>query len=548
MIYQKIRTIFSDALKEVGLASISASELVIEIPKNALFGDYAVGCQAWQKILKKSPLEIAQKIAQTISEKQDFIEATACAPGFVNLKLAHHFLISILDEILTQKDQYGHLDYSKDFKVNIEFVSANPTGPLTVGNGRGGFCGDALANVFAISGSKVEREYYVNDRGVQIEALGHSVLKDTQAVYSGKYIDNLNKKVVSRKPASTARFDARRVGGLKVEDIGQWAAKEILENSIKKTLEKMGIKMNRFFSEYSLYTSREVEQILKLLEDKKYVLVRDGAVWFKSDKSVDEKDRVLKKQNGDFTYFASDIAYHADKIRRGYDLCINFWGADHAGYVPRIESAINDVIKNELNWSGKFKVIIFQLVKLIKNGKEFRMSKRAGNAVYMDDFLKEVSVDAARFFFLMHSYNTHMNFDLDLAKKQSKENPVYYVQYAHARIASILRKVGNRSSLTSGKEKVNFALLTHPAELKLIMVLTKLPDLVEEITMSYQVHKLPFYALSIADAFHNFYENCQVIDEGNDLLTDARIELCNATKIVLKNTLSLMGIQAPSKM
>jgi len=530
LIIKKIRTIFSVVLTEAGFEEISPDKLAIEIPKNPELGDYAVGCQSMAKSLKKSPLEIAQKLAEKINEKKDFIKAVASASGFINLKLTNNFLKALLEEILAKKDQYGRLNYSKDFKVNIEFISANPTGPLTIGNGRGGFCGDALANIFAASGSKVEREYYINDRGVQINALGHSVLKDHQAVYKGEYIDKLNKLVKNDK--------------LSASEVGQWAAKEILENSIKKTLKKVGIKINKYFSEYSLYANREVEKILKLLEDKKYVLTHDGAVWFKSDKTVDEKDRVLKKQNGEFTYFASDISYHADKIRRGYDLCINFWGADHAGYVPRIESAINDILKKELNWSGQFKVIIFQLVKLIKDGQEFRMSKRAGNAVYLDDLLKEVSVDAARFFFLMHSYNSHMNFDLDLAKRESKENPVYYVQYAHARIHSILVK----SQAVSHRPLVNLALLTHPAELKLIKTLIKLPDLIEEIVTNYQVHKLPFYSLEIADAFHNFYENCLVIDKNNNALTSARIELCQATKIVLKNTLSLMGISAPNKM
>lgn len=508
----------------------SGEEIIIQLPPKNVSADLSVPLFNLAKKRKISPADISQEIISKINLSESIFQKLEFNAGYLNFHFANgKFAQSVFKDFLESCDKYGKNDLGKDYKVNIEFISANPTGPLTLGNGRGGFCGDTLARVFENYGAKVDCEYYVNDRGVQIENLGHSVLKDDKAVYQGAYIDKLHKQIASGKQTAAA--------------IGVWASEKILEGYIKKTLVRMNIKFNSFFSEQSLYDKLEVEKFLGLLESKGYLEEKDDAIWFKSQKFGDDKDRVLKKKDGEFTYFASDIAYHADKIKRNYDICINFWGADHAGYVPRLEGAVNEILKKELNWAGKFKVIIFQLVRLIKNGKEVRMSKRAGNVILLDELLDEVGVDAARFFFLMYGYNTHMNFDLGLAKKKSRENPVYYVQYAHARIASILKKA---KKISTGK--INPELLTADAEKALIKKLAELPQILEEIVADYQVQKLPAYAIELADAFHNFYEKCPIIKAENIELSAARLALANYTKIAFKNTLSLMGISVPEKM
>jgi arginyl-tRNA synthetase len=562
MIKNQIKQLINKIIKQEFSELSDFSSFSVGFSQNNNFGDYSTNAaMILAKELKQNPMEIGEVIVAKLQSdevtKGIIKKIEIIKPGFINFYLSHGYLQNQTKEILDLGDKFGKSDLGKDLKVNIEFISANPTGPLHIGNARGGFCGDTLANVFKAYGAKVDREYYINDRGKQINDLGHSVLKDNDAVYKGEYIDELKTKSEKLK--------------IKAEDIGNWATNEILNESIKKTIEKMSIKYDIFFSEKSLYEDNKVILILDLLEKDGYLENKDNALWFKSTQFDDDKDRVIKRSNGEYTYFASDIAYHTDKINRGYDLCIDFWGADHAGYVSRLKSVTNEILKKELNWSGKLETILFQLVRLIKDGKEFRMSKREGNVIFIDDLLNEVPLDVARFFFLMHSYNTHMDFDLDLAKERSQKNPVYYVQYAYARISSILAnsklKTQNsklnenltyRSSTprslrleeqTGNKLKIeNLGLLKTDYELDLIKTLIKLPELVEEIVGDYQVHRLTHYAREIADKFHAFYENCKVIDNENIEITNARLALCEATKIVLKNTLSLMGISTPEKM
>jgi arginyl-tRNA synthetase len=494
------------------------------------FGDYATNiAMILAREVGIKPQIIAQSLCDALSrDKEKFEQVEVAGPGFINFKIALPYFQKEILIIIKAAQKYGHSDLGKDLKVNIEFISANPTGPLTLGNGRNAYFGDALANVLAKYGATVEREYYVNDRGVQITALGHSVLKDAEAVYKGDYIDEIALQISSKNPG----------------EVGEMAATILMEAYIKKTIAKMGIKFDAWFSEKSLHDSGQVPKALGELEKLGLVYKKEDATWLKTTLFGDDKDRVIVTSLGEYTYFASDIAYHFNKIRRGYDILIDFWGADHHGYIGRLQAAM-DMYRKDLNWSGELKIMICQLVRLMSNGQEVRMSKRAGNYVLLDELIDEVGPDVTRFFFLDRTLDTHMEFDLDLAKEKSDKNPVYYIQYAFSRICSILEKVSSAKCQVSS---LDLSLLKEEAEIELIKQLIKLPELVEEIAGDYQVQKLAFYARELANSFHHFYEKCPVIKSGSDELTAARLELLRATQIVLKNTLDLIGVSAPEKM
>lgn len=500
-------------------------------PAEEKFGDYSTNiAMVLAKRAGEKPEEIAKKIVAQLSKDEMFEKVEVVKPGFINFKIALPYLQNKISEIVEMGEKYGESDLGADLKVNVEFISANPTGPLTLGNGRGGYCGDCLANILEAFGAKVEREYYINDQGAQILKLGHSILKDDQAVYRGKYIDEVAIKIKSKDPM----------------EAGQQAAAILMEGSIKKTILKMGIKFDHWFSQSALYKGA-IEDAIGMLKENSMAYQKDDALWLKTTDYGDDKDRVLITAEGDFTYFASDIAYHWDKIRRGYNLLIDFWGADHHGYVGRMQAAI-EILKKEADWSGQLEILIAQLVRLMSKGQEVKMSKRAGTFVTLDELIDEVGPDVTRFFFLERALNTHMDFDLDLAKEHSEKNPVYYAQYAYARIHSILNKseiLNSKSKTNSKSQKLN--LLNDQAELSLIKELIKLPDIIIETAEDYQVQRLPYYAIELATKFHNFYENCRVISEDKNL-TAARIDLIKATQIVLKKTLDLMGISAPEKM
>jgi arginyl-tRNA synthetase len=389
-----------------------------------------------------------------------------------------------------------------------------------------------LAGVLIRAGFKAKREYYINDVGEQIRKLGHSVVGDSRAVYKGEYITELRKKIKGNNP----------------EKVGETAAEIILKEMIKPTIKKMGINFDIWFSEKGLYKKGEVKKVLDWLKKKKLVYKKEGALWFKTTKFGDDKDRVLIKADNETTYILSDIAYLKNKLKRGFNHLIFIWGADHAGYIGRMKAAIEALghKKEQVNF------IIMQLVRLFERDKEIRMSKRAGTYITLDELIDEVGLDAARFFFLARSPGSHLNFDLDLAKDQSEKNPVYYVQYAHARICSILRKYEARSTKQRRKKSSklqtsDFRLLIHPSELALIKQLIRFPEIIEDTSEDYQVQRLPQYATDLATVFHRFYRDCQVLSENSSLKGD-RLALALAAKIVLKNTLDLMGISAPEKM
>jgi arginyl-tRNA synthetase len=448
------------------------------------------------------------------------------APGYINFYLSEKYLQDRVAEINQVKESFGQSSIGKGIKVNNEFISANPTGPLTVGNGRGGFCGDAISRVLRKNGFAVTSEYYINDAGGQVLKLGHSVLKDDEAAYSGEYIDELQKKY----------------GHLTdVREIGKLAAKDVLEDIIQKIVsEKMQISFDVWMSEQKLKDEKYDERAIKILQEKDLTYELEGATWLKTTAFGDDKDRVLIKSDGQNSYLAGDCGYMLNKIERDFERLIMGLGADHHGYVSRLKAAAK-----ALGFSGDFRFVISQLVRVVKDGKEVRMSKRAGNVVYIDELIEKVGHDVTRFFFLMYSPDTHMSFDLGLAEERSQKNPVFYVQYAHARICSVIRKA---QELNISFEKADVTLITHEKELSLIRELNKFPELVTELAQSYDVHKLPYFAIKLADKLHSFYNVCKVLDEENLELTKARLDLITAVRIVLAETLELIGVSAPDKM
>ena len=501
----------------------------IFVPENEKFGHYSTNAALrLAKLQGKNPMEIAEEINLKLKTKnlKLFEKIEIAPPGFINFWLAPKTFQDEIKEILKRKEKYGNLTLrqAQGKKVNIEFISANPTGPLTIGNGRSGFCGDVLAKVLGKAGYSIIKEYYINDTGEQIKKLGHSVLGDKQAVYKGDYIEKLRKNIKEKDPAKA----------------GAKAAEIILEKMIKPTVKKMGIKFDKWFSEKSLYKSRAVEKIIDEFKKKGLIYKKEGAVWFRAEKFGDDKDRVLIKTNEEKTYFASDLAYLKNKFERRFDKLIIFLGADHYGYINRIKAAAEALgYKKE-----KLVFIIIQLVRLLKEGKEIRMSKRTGFYVTINELIEEVGSDATRFFFLMSSPDTHMNFDLDLAKKQSPQNPVYYVQYAAVRCGSVLRK--SKINITTS-DVVILGLLNTPEDINLMRILARFPEIIEEAANNYNPQILVRYALNLAKEFHNFYEKERIISE-EPSLRSSRLALIKASQIIFKNLFNLLGIKLPSKM
>ena len=529
---------FVAAQKDSVLPDFSISEIVVDYPAQKEFGDYATNaCMRYAKQVKKSPEELSSILIEYLNKQkgiQEMVETITFAnPGFLNFSLKNSFVQEQIISITREGDNFGNSKQGDGKSINLEFISANPTGPLTLPNGRGGYLGDSLARVLKKTGHKVVTEYYLNDRGVQISILGKAIKKvldpsldfGEETVYSGEYIEEIAKRLEKDGKINEDNY----------EEIGKKGLEILLSEQIKPVIEKMGITFDNWFSEQSLYDSGEVSKVMEVLQKKDLTYTQDNALYFKTTQFSDDKDRVLIKGDGHETYFLSDIAYHKNKMDRGATKMINIWGADHHGYIQRLQSAMN-----AMGYENSLDIIVMQLVKLIRDGKEFRMSKRQGNFVTLEWLLDEVGEDVARFFFIMYDSTTPFNFDLDLAKKQTDENPVFYVQYAHARICSILKKAEN---ISDG----DISLLNDESELNLIKELMKFPDLVADVADTYKVHLLAHYAIDIAKALHHFYQSCHVLTEDKKV-QDARLELILATKGVIKNTLDLIGVSTPESM
>ena len=530
-----------EGLQQGGLwPSFAAPAIEVTRPKSESFGDATTNVALiLAKLVGKSPMMIAEELKNDLlkrsqEDKDSFIESvTVAAPGYINFMFSQKYFNETVREILQDKDAFGKSDIGGGKRVLVEFISANPTGPIHLGNARGGPSGDALAHVLEKSGYAVDREYYVNDFGNQVRVLGHSILKDGEAQYRGDYVDALAKQL------QTESFEKTPVA------IGYWAAGHILESIIKPTCEKAGVHFQNWFSEKSLHDNGDVDRVLADLKEKDLAYEKEDALWFRSTLFGDDKDRVLMKsdESKSKTYTATDLAYHENKLSRGYDVLINIQGADHLSQAAVVKRFVEEV----LGAKDKLHLIVTQFVRILKDGVEVKMSKRKGIYFAWDDLIEEVGKDAVRFIFTSYAPTSHINFDIDLAREQSNKNPVFYVQYAHARISGILEKA-KESGLEVEEAVVENEGAMHEKEVALIRELSLFPELIEEIAQSYDVHTLPHYAIRLADKFHSFYNDCKVIDETDKETTASRLRLVAATRIVFAETLRLIGVSAPDKM
>ncbi|MEC9309058.1 MAG: arginine--tRNA ligase [Chloroflexota bacterium] len=539
-------------LRKEGLVKLATTpEIIIERPSNQEHGDFATNLPLrLSRSTNLKPMELAQKLADKIPVESSIDRVEAAHPGFVNFYLSDSWVQTQVDVVRHLGASYGNLDVGNDREMMVEFVSVNPTGPVHVGHARGAVLGSALANILTAAGYSVTREYYVNDAGSQMEAFYRSVysryMQDLGFAsefpsngYRGEYILEIAREIISSVGDKFTAMDELEA----IKEIGA-IAREKMVSVIASDLEGIGVRFDNWFSEHSLYDSNEYDQAMQILRDKGYLTERENALWFASTLLGEDKDNVVVRSSGEPTYFASDIAYHYNKFSlRRFEKVINIWGADHQGHVPRMKAAVT-----ALGLDGAdLTVLIAQLVTLKRGEEVVRASKRTGQFVTLSELVDEVGADACRYFFLARAASTQMEFDLELAKKESSENPVYYVQYAHARNVSILNLARSQNiDWTSG----DLTLLTDPNELNLIRTMVRLPELIEYMSTNLEPHHLPHYAMELAIAFHWFYENCRVISANreDDNVTLARLKLVEAAQIVLKNTLVLMGMTAPERM
>jgi arginyl-tRNA synthetase len=520
----------------------------VERPANPDHGDFASNLALkLARPLRMAPLQIAAEIARAIStgavtsQSGLIADVAVAAPGFLNLRLAEPALTTAVDAILTDPAAWGRVATTGGRSVNVEFVSANPTGPLTIGNARGAFVGDLLCRVLEAGGQRVTREYYFNDSGGQIDKLGASVLaaRRGKAIpddgYHGDYVTALAAALPADIWAAATAPDADGAAVL-----GEWAAARVREQ-IEASLERLGVHFDVWKSEGSLHTEGWVDRAVERLRAGGHVYEQDGALWFRSTSFGDDKDRVIIRSNGQPTYFASDIGYVAEKLSRGFDHLIYIWGADHHGTVARVRNAAEAMGYDR----EAVQILLYAWVRFVRDGVEISMSKRAGEFVTLDELLAEVGVDAARWFFGSRAATTEIDFDIELAKRQSNENPVYYVQYAHARIASILRRATEAGLAPAGSVG---DLSPHSPEAALARAIVRFPEVVEDAVAAEETHGITAYATELATQFHAFYRDARVVDEAQPGRSAARLALVSAAGTTLANALGLLGISAPESM
>ena len=552
MLKQELASCLDQALSEAqqrgDLASAALPDVLIEHPQNPEHGDFASGLPLkLARAMKMSPIAVAQMILAHIVPPPQVDRIWVAEPGFINFILKDDWLSREVESVLAAGESYGDIELGKGNKIQLEFVSVNPTGPLHVGHGRGAVLGSTLANVLTISGYAVEKEYYINDMGAQIDNFGRSLYAryrqclDKEATmppagYYGNYMIDLAKEIAQEQGDKYLALPE----GEAVSQLAKVGTDKMLQG-IKQDLALLNVVFDTWFSEKSLFQGGQYDRVMELLQSKGYMAKRENATWFESSALGEDKDNVLVRSDGSPTYFASDIAYHYNKfLERKFDLVIDIWGADHQGHVPRMKA----VLKALESGPERLKVIICQLV-MLRRGKEIvKVSKRSGDIITLKEVIDEVGPDACRFMFLSRSADSQMDFDIELAKRQSADNPVYYVQYAHARIASILQLANEREIDCS---QGDVSLLTTEPELTLIRRLILLPEMVEQVAVTLEPHHLPYYAQDLATVFHSFYKQCRVVSE-DEALTMARLKLVKATQIALAKVLHLMGMSAPEKM
>lgn len=537
--------------EERGLAKELMPSVAIEQPKEKKFGDFATNiAMQLAGILKSNPREIAAEIKNNLLKMAEIDQVNIAGPGFINLKLSPECWQGRLGAMCRLGKRFGDLDYGTGKRVMVEFVSANPTGPLHIGHGRGAAVGDCLARILRKAGYTTITEYYVNDAGNQMETLGRSLLwryrellgeslgDYPESYYQGDYLIELAKKLISERGDALLTSNPEDV----VAEFTEYAGQVILDG-IRDDLGRFGIHFDNWTSEKHLFQDGKVDDVINELQNRGMVYEQEDALWFASSRMGDEKDRVVVRSNGVKTYFASDIAYHKDKHDRGFDLMIDVWGADHHGYVPRIRSALKSLGIDD----SSFSVVLVQLVSLLREGQPVAMSTRAGEFVTLQEVVAEVGKDAARFFFLMRRPDSHLDFDLELAKSQSNENPVYYVQYAHARICSILRKSSETGIPIPQIDHVDLSVLTSDEEIEIIKKMDSFPDVVETAARYLEPHRITYFVSDLASMFHSYYNKNRVISDDQDL-TGARLILMLALRQVFQMGFDLLGIEAPTAM
>ena len=574
---QEVIDIIKNALESLkkpwGLEGMPPIE--IEIPKNESLGDVATTvAMSLTKTLKKPPTKIAEELlAKIIEQPGPFEKIEIAGPGFINFTFKKDYFYKTLEKLLNEEHLYLRTNLGKGKKIQVEFVSANPTGPLHIGHGRGAAVGNALSNLLQAAGFDAQKEYYINDAGLQVKLLGRSVYAKYQQMlgnnvpfpedgYKGSYIESISGEIIKKAGNKYLNKSFEECGDFFIN----YAYKSMLAD-IAEDLKDFGIAFDRWQSERELYEKEKVKNSLNTLREKGFLYERDGALWFSSTRFGDDKDRVVVKKDGEYTYFASDIAYHKDKLDRRFDTIINIWGADHHGYIQRVKSVLEAFGLPE----EKFKVILVQMVTLLRHGKPVQMSKRAGEFITLREVIDEVGTDTAKFIFLTRRADSHLEFDIEVAKEQSAENPVFYVQYAFARISSIFRQAIERKILNTehraprkasprGKQntehrkrenetvqEVDLSALKEDEEISIIKKLIHYPMVFEGAVFSFEPHRITYYIQDLAKLFHSYYNKHRVISD-DKALTTARLCLCKAVQIVLEEGLKILGVSAPERM
>jgi arginyl-tRNA synthetase len=547
-----IETAVNCCVEKKLLAAVNLSYIEVEVPANNDHGDYASNvAMILAASAKQNPRKIAQIIQENLSDPENIIARTQIAgPGFLNFFIKENIWQQTLQSIEEKKENFGRSSIGNSKKVQVEFVSANPTGPLHIGHARGAVVGDVITNLLTAVGYAVDKEYYINDAGNQMNNLGKSVLlryrellgekiEFPETCYRGNYIKDVAADVIKKEGNKYLTSDE----GKTISYLTDIAGQSIL-NEIQDDLRDFGVTFDHYFSEKELYQNNGVINLLESLRQKNFVYSDGETLWFRTTDFDDEKDRVVIRKNGEPTYFAADIAYHKNKFSRGYEMVIDIWGADHHGYMPRLWAGIQALGHDK----EALKIILVQLVNLLRGGVPVAMSTRSGEFVTLREVLDEVGKDAARYNFLMRRSDSHLDFDLEIAKKQSNENPVYYVQYAHARICSIIRMAQQEHGIAlPGYKDINLALLNEPEEMTLIKLMARYPEVIEGAARSLEPHRLTFYLNELASVFHGYYNKNKVISDNKEL-TAARLFLIKAISIVLESALKILGVKAPEKM
>ncbi len=525
-------------------------EIQVSLPKHEKHGDFAINtAMILASRLKMAPRAIAEILKRRLEDEPLFESVEVAGPGFINFFIRPRWWRQALVDMVEAGHDFARSDTGKGQRVLIEFVSANPTGPLHVGHGRGAAVGDSLARIMRAAGYEVETEYYINNVGNQMRILGSSVylrylehfgrsVEFPSDHYQGGYIEDIARDFADKYGDAYVDTPVEEC----VEKFTSHAV-EIISAGIRGDLERFRVSFDNWFSERTLHDSGMVDETIKILEDKGLVYEKDGALWFRSSGFGDEKDRVVRRANGILTYFAADMAYHRQKLQRGFDMLVDIWGADHHGYIPRVKAVIEALGHDR----DKLRVLLVQLVNLLEKGKVRQMSTRAGEFVLLGEVLDDVGTDAARFMFLTRKCDSHLDFDLDLARSRSQDNPVYYVQYAHARLCSVFRNAESLGMDPVEADRVNVSLLTAPEELKLMKMLSEFPVVVGQAAEALEPHRVSYYLTDLASMLHSYYTRYRFIEDDVDL-SRARLLLARAMRNVFAAGLDLLGVSAPERM